>query len=118
MRDLRELKEGGGDKIHTHGAHTNDKHSQGDEIKILDRRLGIWDVAIGDSRLVIVRRNSSGLRGRLGRHSGGWDVLRHPKRVLDLETWKACAHVHATNATDAHARGGRPVVSEGSNGRV
>lgn len=100
---------------HTHGAHTNDKHSQGDEIKILSRRLGTRDVAIGDLRLVMVRRNSNGLRGRLGRHSGGQDVLRQAKRVLDLETWRACAHVHATNA---HARGGRPVVSEGSSGRV
>lgn len=48
--------------------HTNDKHAQGDEIKILGERLGGWEVAIGGLRLVRVRRDS-GLRGRLGRHS-------------------------------------------------
>lgn len=48
--------------------HTNDKHAQGDEIKILGGRPGGWDVAIGGLRLVTVRRDS-GLRGRLGRHS-------------------------------------------------
>lgn len=78
--------------------HTNDKHAQGDEIKILGGPVGGWDVAIGGLRLVIVRRDS-GLRGRLGRHSwlaGGRVLLRHATRLgLGLGAWRgdvcACA---------------------------
>lgn len=86
---MRQVQAGRGreraSETNTHaGAHTNDKHAQGDEIKILGRRLGGWDVAIGGLGLVIVRRDS-GLRGRLGRHSGGRVLLRaRTQRVLRM----------------------------------
>lgn len=74
-------------QTHTHGAHTNDKHAQGDEIKILG------------GRLVIVGRDTR-LRGRLGRHDGGGWVWTEARNASWNWTWTwvgvcACARVHA-----------------------
>jgi hypothetical protein len=110
-------KTGGEERGQTHTewcicTHTNDKHAQGDKIKILGRRLGRWGwgLAIGGLRLVVVRRDSSGrLRGQVGRHGGRRECVLESKQDaswtgLERDREGPCAQWVQARVS-AHARG-------------